>query len=160
MSSDGSRADDLLDRLVLDIKAIALLDDAEEGLRRKVKDTLLVTHDESVKRFVDSVQRSPDPQTGRLAAIAAGEIILASFLMVLGTVAIVPDMVGVRTPDGVLSYFLSGVSQQFVASPLYQFASVLSLVVGAALLTTAFYALRQAAGTLRRARLVPRSGED
>jgi hypothetical protein len=160
LAGNGKRSDDLLDRLILDIKAFVLLHGADADLRARLQSQILYSHDESVKRFVSSIQVGRKPDTGKLAVIALGELLLASLLIAVGTAALVPGMVGFSSPQQILNYFLEQIPSSISGSPIYQYASFIGFVLGAALLLSAFYTLRQAALNLREMGLLVKQGEE
>ena len=153
MSSDGEKAEELLEDLALDIKALVLLHNSDQELRARIHSGLLESKDEEVKRFVGSLQRESRAEPRRLAVMAAGELLLASFLVVAGTIATVPGMVGITSADGLSAYFAGKVFGVFSGSPLNGALQVIELVSGVALLVSALYTLRQAASHLREAGL-------
>jgi len=159
LAGDGKRSDDLLDRLILDIKAFVLLHGTDADLRARLQSQILYSHDESVKTFVSSLQLGRKPDTGKLAVIALGELLLASLLIVGGTLTLVPGMVGISSPQQILNYF-EQIPSSMSGSPIYQYASFIGFVVGAVLLLSAFYTLRQAALNLREMGLLVKQGEE
>lgn len=159
MSSKDSRIEDLLDRLVLEAKAIALLYGTDAELRRKLEGRLTASHDEGVRRFVNALQKEAQRETGRLLAIAAGELFMASILVVAGTIVLVPNVAGVNTLSGLVQYFADRVSGNLTGSPLSPYLSFAEFAVGVALVLSAFFALREAAANLKQAGLAVKSGE-
>ena len=160
MAANEERSDDLLDRLILDIKALVLLHGSDTDLRSRLESRILYTHDESVKRFVSSLQLTRKPDTFRLAFIALGELLLASLLIVAGTVSLVPNLIGATSPQAVISYLVTQISSSLSSSPLYSVASLVAFLVGVALLLSAFYTLRQAALNVREMGLLLKQGEE
>jgi hypothetical protein len=136
LSSSERVTDELLDRLILNIKSLMLLQGSEAELRAKLIVKLANSHDPSLRKFVDALQ------SGRLrhsvfpeVLIAVGELVFASLLVVAGTVVLVPTA---------------------SHTPLVTF---IEFVVGALLMLSAFYTLRQAALNLKEAGLTVISGE-
>ena len=159
MSADEARTEDLLDRLTLDVKAIALLYQSEEELRDRVKGKIIESHDESVRRFVKALQSNgPDETRGRFA-LALGELVIAAILVVGGAVVLVPTVAGVSTVSCLTQYFAERASGAVATTPLSPFLSFMEFAVGAVLLLSAFFALREAALDLKRAGLTVKSGE-
>jgi len=97
LTTDETQTDDLLDRLVLEIKAISLLYGSEIELREKLETRIIKSHDESVGRFVKALQIERPAETGKKLAIALGELIMASILVIAGAVVLVPTVSGVNT---------------------------------------------------------------
>ena len=158
LTSDSARTEDLLDRLILEIKAIALLYGSEEELRERVESKITESHDESVQKFVKALQSRPGETGGRLA-LALGELLTAAILVVAGAVVLVPTVAGVNTLSGLVQYFVERTSGPLVTSPLSPYLALMEFAVGVVLLLSAFFALRDAAVNLRRAGLAVKSGE-
>lgn len=159
MSSNEAKTEDLLDRLILEAKAIALLYSSDAELKEKLGAKLTNSHDEGVRRFVRALQGETRMETGRLFAIAVGELVMASLLVVAGTVVLVPTVVGVNTLEGLAQYLAQRAGGSAVGSPLSPYLSLIEFAVGAVLVLSAFFALREAASNLKRAGLAVRSGE-
>ncbi|MDG6900813.1 MAG: hypothetical protein JRM80_02470 [Nitrososphaerota archaeon] len=159
MTSDEARTEDLLDRLVLEIKAVALLHGSEEELRARLEDKITESHDESVRRFVKALQSErPEETRGRLA-LALGELLTAAILVVTGAVVLVPTVAGVNTLSSLVNYFAVRTTGPVGTSPLSPYLSFMEFAVGVVLLLSAFFALREAALNLKRAGLAVKSGE-
>ncbi len=159
MSVGDERTEELLDRLTLDIKAFVLLHGSDSDLRAKLQRELADSHDESIRKFVESLQPDRRPGTGRLVVIAAGELILASLLVLAGTVTLVPVMAGITSPQGLINYFAGQVYNSLVSSPLYPYTGLIEFAAGALLILSAFYTLRQAALSLKEMGLTIKTGE-
>ena len=159
MSSSEEKRDELLDRLILEVKAIALLYGNDTELREKLGGRLGDSHDEGVRRFVRALQTESPAETGRLLAIALGELIMASLLVVAGTVVLVPTVVGINSLAGIAQYFADRVGPSVAESPLSPYLSFVEFAIGVALVLSAFFALREAATNLKRAGLTVKSGE-
>ncbi|MDA4128735.1 MAG: hypothetical protein OK422_04720 [Thaumarchaeota archaeon] len=149
MSANETRRDELLEELGLDMKALVLLHQAETDLRLRIQDKLLDSHDEQIRRFVDLLQRRKKPPAARSFAMAIGELILASFLLLAGTVAIMPTLIGVNTPQALVDYFAQTVYSSLGRSPFAQYTSLIEFAFSLLLLLAAFYTLRQAAKDLK-----------
>lgn len=156
--SGEKRADDLLDRLVLEIKALVLLEASEANLKVRLKGRLVDTHDESLRRFVAALQTRKPRETGRLLAVALGELILASLLVLAGTVVLLPTVAGIDTPAGLVQYFSEKIAGAVEGSPFSAYVPLLEFVMGALLMVSAFYTLRQAAVNLKQAGLAIEPG--
>lgn len=159
MTSEEAGGDDMLDRLMLEIKAIALLYGDETELRERLENKITESHDESVRKFVRALQSKKSAGTGRLLAIALGELLMASLLVLAGAVVLVPTVVGVNTLAGLVQYFTARSSEGQGGTILSPYLSFVEFVVGAILVLTAFFALREAASNLKEAGLTVRSGE-
>ena len=159
LTSDESKIDDLLDRLVLEIKAIALLYQSEEELRSRVEEKIVESNDEAIRRFVKALQSHGREETRGRLALALGELLTAAILVVAGAVVLIPTVAGVSTLSSLVQYFAERTSGTLVTTPLSPYLSFMEFAVGAILLLSAFFALREAALNLRRAGLNVKSGE-
>lgn len=159
MSASDEREEELLDKLILDIKALVLLHGSDVELKARLQRELAESHDESLKRFVESLQSGKRPGTGRLVVIAAGELILASLLVLAGTVTLIPVMAGITSPQGLVSYFSGQIYSSLASSPLYPYTGLIEFAAGALLVLSAFYTLRQAALSLKEMGLAIKAGE-
>ncbi len=148
-----------MDRLILEIKAIALLYGSETELHEKLEDRVMESHDEDVQRFVKALQTDRPRATGRLLAIALGELLMASILVVAGMVVLVPTVVGVSTLSGLVQYFANRAAGTVMGSPLSPYLSFVEFAIGILLMLSSFFALREAALNLRQAGLAIKSGE-
>jgi len=149
----------LLDRLALEIKAMVLLAGSESELKARLDGRLTNSHDESIQKFIEAVQTRAVPTVWQLLFIALGELVLASFLVILGTVALVPALVGINTPEGLLQYLADSARATVGSASLAQYAPVIGFVGGTLLILSAFYTLRQAALSLKKAGFSVKSGE-
>jgi hypothetical protein len=153
------RTEEMLDRLLLEAKGISLLLGSDAELKAALASRLIESHDESVRRFVRAIQLKKPAETGRLIAIALGELVIASFLVLAGTVVLVPSVVGINTYSGLLQYFSERASSVLGSSPLSQYLPFIEFGVGVVLMLSAFFSLREAALNLRQAGLSVRPGE-
>ena len=159
MSTSDERREGLLDRLILDIKALVLLQGSTGELEQNLQRKLLDSHDEEVRRFVGSLQVRRKPEAGRLLVIAVGELILSSLLVLVGTLTLIPTMVGITSPEDLLNYFVGQFYGSLGGSPFSQYTGLIEFVAGALMILAAFYTLRQAALSLKEARLGVKTGE-
>lgn len=149
----------MLDRLLLEAKGISLLLGSDAELRSALAGRLIESHDESVRRFVKAMQTKKPAETGRLLAIALGELVMASLLVLAGTVILIPTIVGVNSYAGLVQYLTDRASGVFGDSPLSQYLSFIEFGLGVVLMLTAFFSLREAAQNLKQAGLSVRPGE-
>ena len=159
LAADESRTDELLDRLILEIKAVSLLYGSEEELRGRLESKITGSNDESVRRFVEALQSEGPAQTGRKLALALGELLTAAILVVAGAVILVPTVAGVNTLSSLVQYFAQRTSGTIGTSPLSPYLSFMEFGVGVLLLLSAFFSLREAALNLKQAGLAVKSGE-
>jgi hypothetical protein len=136
--------------LILDVKALVLLSENDEKLAGILREKIVNSHDEQVGKFVALIQplRKPEGQVGRFVS-AIGELILASFLIILGLSLLAPSLMGLQSPNQLLTYFaglVSSVSASSLSNPLipaFDFLFSLLLLFGA------FYLLRHASVDLK-----------
>ncbi|HEV2389416.1 MAG TPA: hypothetical protein VGS04_01710 [Nitrososphaerales archaeon] len=151
MSKDEKAGDDVVARLKLDVKALTLLYESDADLRPVLERSLLDSQDSYVTRFVGLLQsRRPSDDSGNLP-VALGEIVLASFLTIVGLAAFVPVMAGLSTPQQWVGYFSGALGASFAKGPLFVGVPLLDFVFSALLLLGAFYSLRRAAKNLKNA---------
>ena len=153
MSTTDARADDLVDKLTLEIKAVTLLLGSEEELKKKLDGRVIGYHDESLQMFVKALQMKETRRTGRLVAIALGELILASVLVAAGVAVLIPNVAGIDTISGLIQYVVGRASDALSVSPLSPYISFMEFAIGLTLVLSAFYSLREAASNLKAAGL-------
>ena len=149
MDKNEKAGEEILARLKLDVKALTLLYDSDSDLRPVLEKSLLESHEGYLARFVGLLQSKRPPEDGGSVPMALGEIILASFLTVVGLAAFVPVMAGLSTPQQWASYFSSQFSHSTSGGPLYFGIPLLDFVFSGLLLLGAFYSLRRAAKNLK-----------
>lgn len=159
MAATDDQAEDLLDRLILQVKAFSLLYGSEGEVREKLEARFLESDDESVRMFVKALQTDVQRPTWKLVAIALGELLFASLLVFAGTVVLVPTVSGVNTLQGLVQFFAERVGESTGGSLLTPYLSFVEFIVGALLVISAFFALREAASNLRQAGVSIKSGE-
>jgi hypothetical protein len=151
LSIDSKAAEEVVAKLKLDVKALTLLYESDADLRPVIERSLLESQDGYIARFVSLLQSRRPPRDGGNLPMAVGEIILASFLTILGLAAFVPAMAGLSTPQQWLSYFSSVAGPTFAAQPFYSGVPALDFLFSALLLLGAFYSLRRAGKNLKNA---------
>jgi hypothetical protein len=159
LSAGETRSEDLTDKLILDIEALALLYGTEAELREKLEGTILESHDENLRKFVKALQTEGPRETGRRLVIALGELLMASLLVVAGAIALVPTVVGASTLSSFVQYFAERTSGTVGSSPLSPYVSFVDFGIGVLLMLSAFFALREAALNLKKAGLAVKTGE-
>lgn len=158
MGTDSKAGQEIVARLKLDVRALALLYESDADLRPVLERSFLESQDGYVRRFVSLLQsRRPAEDEGSVP-VALAEIVLASFLTIVGIAAFVPVMAGLSTPQQWLNYFSSALVPSFTTGPLYLGVPILDFVFAAVLLLGAFYSLRRAAKNLKSAGLVVEPG--
>jgi hypothetical protein len=159
LSDSEKQTDDLVDRLILDVKALVLLHGSEADLKDRLDSELVQSHDESIAKFVKALQKGEKPKSTGLILMAVGELVLASILVVAATIVLVPVLVGINTPGGYLQYLLQDTYNGLGSTPLGQYVSLVEFALGAVLMLSAFYTLRQAASNLKESGLAVVHGE-
>lgn len=158
MSKDEKAGEELVARLKLDVRALTLLYESDADLRPVLERSLLDSQDGYVTRFVGLLQsKRPSSDDGNLP-VALGEIVLASFLTIVGLATFVPVMSGLSTAQQWLGYFSSALGPSSASGPLYFGIPLLDFVFSAMLLLGAFYSLRRAARNLKSAGMIVESG--
>lgn len=146
--------EEVIDHIVLDIKSLAAERAWDAAITEGLRERLLASHDEDVKRFVDALEPHRPSRPWSLIFIGVGELVLGAFLTVAGLVFIVPAILGF-TSRGEIARYLSdlaaGLSSSALSDPL-----TVALGFGFALflLLAALYTLRQASKNLRGSGLV------
>ena len=100
-------------------------------------------------RFADLLQPKRRAGARGLLLISMGEIVLASFLTILGLAAFVPSLAGLVTPHQFLDYFSRVMAPSLNSGPLYAGAAVLDFVFASLIMVCALYTLRQASHNIR-----------
>lgn len=157
-----SPTDSIVNQLVLNVKALMLLGESKESIERVVNDKLSSSHDEQIQEFVSILQREKAKKGSSKAYIltAAGELILASFLIIAGLTTILPSVVGLSSPEQLVSFIgqiTSSVSVQTLRNPIIP-AMELLLAIG--LLLGAFHTVRIAALHLGEITFTPSVGTE
>ncbi len=154
MAQGDEPADGIASRLLLDIKALTLLYPSDQGLRGALEKSFVDYSDDDVRRLADIIRPGrPESRVGGVL-VAAGEILFASFLAILGIGAFVPSMIGVESPQQFFNYFSGRLSPSFGTGALAVAAPVIDLGFAIVLIIAALYLLRRAAAELKGAGLV------
>jgi hypothetical protein len=154
LSTDEKAVEEIIARLKLDVMALTLLYESDAKLRLVLEKSFGESQDEYVTKFMGLLQPRRASRGEGSIPMAVGDIVLASFLTVIGLAAFVPAMAGLSTPQQWLGYFSGALSPSFASGPLYFGVPLLDFIFSAALLLGAFYSLRRAAKNLKNAGLV------
>lgn len=143
-------SDELVARLLLDIKALMLLSGSNGTLPPGVKEKILSSHDEQISAFVSEISSSAKKPTAARGTLlsALSEMILAAVLAVVGLALLAPSVVGLSSPAQLVDYFdqiISAISVRSLSNPAIP---VVEFVLAIVLLIGAFYNLRIAAESL------------
>lgn len=144
--------DEEIDELVLSVKAVMLLCGNSVECRNNLRDRIQSMQDEEINTFLDIFHK---PQRGVLSQIsmAVGEVILASILLFVGIAILTPALVGFSGPDAFLHYFVSTQVALINAVPYFPIVLLTDFLIAIALLSSAFYALRESAEKIESAGL-------
>lgn len=155
--STSDPAELAIDRIVLDVKTLAGLEGWDEATTGRLRERLLASHDEDIKRFLSSLEGYRPVRPWGQALIGVGELVFGALLTVAGLVLFVPAILGF-TSRGEIARYLSelalGISTSGISDPLVVgigFAFSLFLILAA------LYTLRQASRNLKEAGVVPPS---
>ena len=144
----------MVDRLILDIKALVLLSEDDAKLTQTVHENIVESHDEQVVRFISLIRPIGNAEGRRGPFLTAlGELVLASFLIIVGLSLLAPSLMGIQSPDQLFAYFteiVSGISANSFSNPLIP---VLDFLFALIMLLSSFYLLRHASVGLRQAGL-------
>ena len=111
--NDVHQSDDIVNRLILDIKALVLLSENDAGLSRTVQENIVASHDEQVSKFMLSIQPTGNTGSRRGQFLTAlGELVLASFLVIAGLSLLAPSLMGIKSPESLppIHGIVSGIS--------------------------------------------------
>lgn len=158
MSRDEKARKEVIGKLELDLRGLGLLYESDAELREVLQKSFLESEDPYVRRFVTLLQSKRGKEEGGNFPVALGEIVLASFLAIVGLAAFVPVMAGLSTPQQWYGYFSSTLAPSFTSGPLRFGIPLLDFVFAALLLLGAFYSLRRAARNLKNAGLIVEPG--
>lgn len=151
---EPGQKDDILNRLILDVKALVLLSENDDALLKAAQEGVINSHDEQVVKFMSMIQPAKKIENSREKFITAlGQLILASFLTILGLSLLAPSLMGLKSPEQLKTYFIevvSGISSSSLSNPLIP---VLDFIFALLLLLGSFYLLRHASSDLKDANL-------
>jgi hypothetical protein len=154
LSTDEKAGDEIIGRLRLDVRALTLLYESDADLGPVLERSFVESQDGYVVRFMSLLQPRRTSEDKGSVPIALGEMVLASFLTVVGLAAFVPVMAGLSGPRQWLDYFTSAVALSVTNGPLKFGVPLLDFIFSAMLLLGAFYSLRRAAKNLKNAGMI------
>lgn len=149
-SQRSDNFDVIVDKLLLDIKAMVLLSSTVQNSREIIRQRFRESPDDEVKTFVEIVASETKPRFMENFLIAAGEFVLSAFLLYFGLILSVPVFLYKGKSTLVLSYFQSLESSVFSSYGTYTAVIVVDLLLSALLLVSSFYALRMASREISR----------
>ena len=151
---EQGQREDILNRLILDVKALVLLSENDDALLKAAQEGVINSHDEQVVKFMSLIQPAQKRENSRgKLNTAVSELILASFLTILGLSLLAPSLMGLQSPQQLLSYFtdvVNGISSGSLSNPL---VPALFFVFALLLLLGSFYLLRHASSDLKDANI-------
>lgn len=151
MAARTSSTDEVLNRLLLDIKALMLLSNSEGVLPTAVTQRIVDSHDEQISAFVSMINTSSKKSNGGRTSllISLSEMVLAAILAVAGLALLAPSIVGFSSQTQLVAYFdqmVTGISVKPLTNPIIPAGE---FVIAVLLLIGAFYNLRIAAESLK-----------
>jgi hypothetical protein len=153
LSLDANQGNEAVSKLKLDVKALTLLYESDAALKEIVDRAFTHSGDAEMLRFAALLQTGRKPGGRGPLLIALGEILLASFLAILGVVAFIPSLSGMLTPHQFMDYFSKVLAPSFSSGPLYIGAPALDFVFASVLMLCALYTLRQASRNIKESSL-------
>ncbi len=149
-ASSPSSTEEILTRLVLDIKALMLLSSSDPSLAHEIEERIASSHDEQIVAFANLISSKKKPESGRaFLFIALGEMVFASILSVLGLALLAPSVAGLSSSNQLQSYFTEIVSKTSSSTFSNPLIPVGAFILAVLLLLSAFYNLRIAAANLK-----------
>lgn len=149
MSETTIASERLVDQLVLDIKSLMILNPSEYQVKTLVENRITSSKDDQISRFVSMLQTKKTLGVRSYIISAMGEMILASFFVILGLAILAPAIAGLNTPSELAIYFSqilsSWTTQPFANNPI---VPIIEFVLGLLLILGGFYNLRLAAQNL------------
>jgi len=146
-----------VERVVLELTALrGLMGGSDEATTDRLRERLLSSNDEVIKRLVSSPgRRLPQRPLGEVL-IGVGELILSAFLVVGGLILIVPSILGFESRVDLAQYLADlalGLSSSGLSDPL---VGALGFGLALFLLLAALYTMGQAARSLEQSGLILR----
>ncbi|HZW56534.1 MAG TPA: hypothetical protein VFF30_09620 [Nitrososphaerales archaeon] len=139
----------MLDQMLLDIKGLSLLNPSDEAFGEIIESTLVNSRDEDVERFLSFLKPKKSASEKWYFLMALGESILAVFLFIGGVALLSPAMIGLTSPQQLLTFFdeiTSSLSVRALSNPA---VPLLDFLMALGLLFAAFSTLRIAASSLK-----------
>ena len=144
----GDSFDGLLDQLILDIKAVAVLSQNNSDYNNRALGRIAGAKDLDVQEFLSLLSRRFRKSSLWSFIIAVGEIAMAGILIFLSLGLIVPSFFAYDNPQTFLNYFSERVTLLHPRLFITSLLALLLFVLGATLIIGAFAILKVAANTL------------
>ncbi|MDG6928984.1 MAG: hypothetical protein JRN39_02965 [Nitrososphaerota archaeon] len=159
MNDTDDPVERMLRQVALDIKGAMLLGASDEATKRALEKVVNDSHDEHVQHFFALV-REGKGAGGRASALAMalGEIVLASVLIIGGLILLTPLVAGISQPEQLYTYLVQALLAPIVTTPLFPFVRAIEFGLAIVLMLAAMYTLRQAGASFRKAELVIEAG--
>jgi len=154
LSRDEDSGEVLASKLLMDIKALTILYPSDVALKGILAKSFVDDSDDDVRRLTRVIVPERREDTRGSALIAASEILLASFLAILGIGSLIPSMIGLGSPRQLVDYFAGQLAPSFGTGPLAVAAPIVDLAFSFLLVVGALLLLRRAALELKEAGLV------
>ncbi len=142
----------------MDIKALTILYPSDVALEGVLAKSFVDDSDDDVRRLTRAIMPERREDRRGSALIAAGEILFASFLAILGIGSFMPSMVGLGSPRQLFDFFAGQLAPSFGQGPLALAAPVIDLAFSFLLVVGALLLLRRASLELKEAGLVVETG--
>jgi hypothetical protein len=144
----GDSFDALLDQLLLDIKAVAVLSQNNSEYSQRALGRISGAKDLDVQEFLSLLSRRFRKSSLWSFIIAVGEIAMAGILLFLSLGLIVPSFFAYDNPQAFLNYFTERVTLLHPGLFITSLLALLLFSLGATLIIGAFAILKVAANTL------------
>jgi len=149
--NSSSSKSKVVDQLLLDIKALMLLKQSDSSIQKELESAIVRTRDEDVQGFLKLVEPKKVSNRRESFIVALGELVLASFLVIAGLVALAPAAVGFGSPSQLTRYVSDILTFLASKDPSGFLVVLIEFVFSIALILSAFSLLRNAASNLKDA---------
>lgn len=152
--SDSGKNDDIIDRLILDIKAVMLIAKTDSTVGDLLERRISGSVDGDVQDFRKIIQKSREVKLLGIVLISVGEIALASVMAITGIGIIFPSLLGTSfSPSEIVHYFSVAEVNLYNLGNSAALVLLVNYILAVLLLASAFYILRRAADELSDAGL-------
>ncbi|MHB8395861.1 MAG: hypothetical protein ACYDAZ_00915 [Thermoplasmataceae archaeon] len=141
--------DNMLDQAILSIKGLMLLAPGTTGSSNMIRKKISESLDDDLRNFATLVSVKRSHKVGSMVLMALGEVIIASFLIVIGIFLAIPPVV--TGGSGGLQSFLAATGNALSYSGSSVISSMVDFALSIILLLSAFYSIREAAKSLNEA---------
>ncbi|MCL5438249.1 MAG: hypothetical protein M1148_03525 [Candidatus Thermoplasmatota archaeon] len=148
-SGKNDSFDNVLDQVILSIKGLMLLAPGTAGSSNMIRKKISESLDDDLRNFASLVSVKRSHKVGSMVLMAIGEIIIASFLILMGALLAIPPVL--TGGSGGLQSFLSATGTALSYSGSSVISSMVDFFLSIILLLSAFYSIREAARSLNEA---------